>query len=383
MKSPDDVREAIERRLQRSWHQDASSLGSNWPHDVALGQIPTASLNADFAAVQQEVHALRQWAVTNRIEVRDGNRRAHGTTQPVPTHLIVPNIDIAASVCGAEWTRRVSRGRQRATILSNRYPRCMQIESVVRSVDGYTDVDFELLLTVTDWFRSNTVAGLTPRQVPIPGVHAKWLNTHRPVIETLTGDRLDLSDRHPARINFTYLDPDYLASGYRRFDSATVGDVAALSYEPDVVIITENKDTAIHFPPTPGGIAVEGAGFGGSTTAAFDWIVKAPIVAYWGDIDAAGFEILDGFRGAGIQAISILMDLETYRTYALLGTHHLPNGQAIKSRTPKPLAHLSDEERSTYHAVCAPRDGLPPRIEQERIPLEVARRALMAAKRTS
>jgi hypothetical protein len=250
---------------------------------------------------------------------------------------------------------------------------------VARSVDSYTDLDFELLLTVADWFQTNTAVGLTPRQVPIAGVHAKWLNTHRPVIETLLGCPLGLAPRHPARIHFTYLDPGHLASGGRRFDSATVDDTMAPPYRPDVVVITENKDTAIHFPSTPGGIAVEGAGYGGATVAAFNWIVDARAVIYWGDLDAAGFEILDGYRRDGVPAVSILMDLDTYHAYAPWGTFRHPNGQLIETAEPKPLANLTETERAAYHAVCQPPNGLPPRVEQERIPLHVAHQALLAA----
>lgn len=46
-----------------------------------------------------------------------------------------------------------------------------------------------------------------------------------------------------------------------------------------VVIIAENKDTAVHFPPDPGGIAVEGAGFSGVETAgSLPWLAGCPAI---------------------------------------------------------------------------------------------------------
>lgn len=379
MKTIGDIREVIERRLRRTWHVDAAGEATSWPFDVPLGQIPSAALTSEFAAIQQTVRVVRDWAAFHGLTVRDGNRRVHGTTQPLPTHVTVPDLQTAAAVCEAEWVARIARGHERAAALRGRYPACEGVGSVVRSIDSYEDNDFELLLTVADWFRTNTANGLTPRQVPLAGVHAKWLNTHRPVIEVLTGAPLGLASRHPARIHFTYLDPGHLASGGRRFDSATVGDTMGPAYKPEVVVITENKDTAIHFPPTSGGIAVEGVGYGGATIAAFDWLVTAPTVAYWGDLDAAGFEILAGYRRDGVHAVSILMDLDTYRAYAPWGTFHHPNGQPIGTTEPKPLANLTETERATYHAVCHPPAELPPRVEQERIPLPVAHEALCAA----
>lgn len=379
MKTVDDIRNAVERRLDRTWHADAAGEEASWPCDIPLGHVPAAKLATEFARIQQQVRAVRDWSASHGLSVRDGNRRVHGTTQPLPTHVTVPDLHAAAAVCGPQWAERVARGAARAAALRAQHPGCGRVAAVTRSVDNYTDLDFELLLTVAGWFRTNTAAGLTPRQVPIAGVHAKWLNTHRPVIESLIGGLLGLAPRHPARILFTYLDPNHLAAGGRRFDSATVGDTMAPLYRPDVVVITENKDTAIHFPSTPNGIAVEGVGFGGATVAAFNWIVTAPTIVYWGDLDAAGFEILDGYRRDGVTAVSILMDLPTYHAYAPWGTFRHPNGQFIETAEPKQLSNLTPTERAAYHALCQPVHGLPPRIEQERIPLQVAREALLVA----
>ncbi|WP_223884566.1 DUF2220 domain-containing protein [Micromonospora craniellae] len=69
-------------------------------------------------------------------------------------------------------------------------------------------------------------------------------------------------------MHFTYLDPAHLAAGGRRHDSVTIGDRAQPVYQPRVVIISENKDTAIHFPALDGAVSVEGVGRGGRTIAA-------------------------------------------------------------------------------------------------------------------
>jgi len=77
-------------------------------------------------------------------------------------------------------------------------------------------------------------------------------------------------------------------------DSASVGDAVALPYEPQVVVISENKDTAVGFPPGAGGIAVEWVGSGGGTHARFDWIRDAPLAFCWGDMDADGWRSSTG-----------------------------------------------------------------------------------------
>lgn len=377
MKNPADIAAAVRRRLERTWHLDALGNSGNWPYTIKVDPSRIAELSADFPATREQVQIIRDWARANELAIIETNRRVQGTIQPIPTHVTIRDVDVAARLLGDEWRDRLRRGRTRGAALAARYSNSPDVAKVVRLIDRWSEVDFALLQTVADWFMVNSAAGLTPRQVPLPGVHAKWLNTGRPVVELLTGKPLRLAERHPPRIHFTYLDPEHLARGGRRFDSATVGDVVDITYEPGIVIISENKDTAIHFPATAGAIAIEGEGFGGSTAAQFDWIVNAPIIAYWGDIDAEGFEILDGYRRDGVLATSILMDVETLRSFAAWGTDLDKSGKPINLREPKALPTLTHEERAAYVAVCSGAEGLPLRIEQERIPLQVARSAIL------
>jgi hypothetical protein len=41
------------------------------------------------------------------------------------------------------------------------------------------EVDFQMLCTTAIWLRENDPTGMTARQVPVEGVHGKWLNAHR------------------------------------------------------------------------------------------------------------------------------------------------------------------------------------------------------------
>lgn len=75
-----------------------------------------------------------------------------------------------------------------------------------------------------------------------------------------------------------------------------------------------------HFPPVRGGVALEGDGNAVKTLAALKWAREADVLAYWGDIDAEGLEILDRLRDAGLPAVSMLMDTATYERYARYGT---------------------------------------------------------------
>ena len=377
MKSPEQVTTDIRRRLSSRWHTHLAGGETAFPHAFPLGQVSSAEMRADYAAVWQQTRAWQDWAHQHDVQLSYATRMAAGGThQQVPTHATVTSIDHAASIVGGDWPGRLARGHSRLEVLRGSYPDLPDVARVVRSIDTYSELDFELLLTVSQWFAQDPARarGVTPRQVPIPGVHAKWLQAHERAVCWLLGvDDLMLLPNHPCRIHFTYLDPGHRASGGRIHDSATGGDRFTPAYLPQVVVISENKDTAIGFPELPGGISVEGVGRGGKTPASFDWLREAPLVVYWGDMDRDGYEILDGYRADfGRDLDSVLMDEQTYAAYEPFGTDTDKHGAIIKPGNPRLVPWLRPHERAVYEMLTDPQHVGHRRIEQERIPLAVA-----------
>jgi hypothetical protein len=359
---------------------EGSAALATWPHTLALGRPSSADLGAAFGAFIRQVHDWREWAARRPVELREQDRRVSGTAHRIPSHLVVATLDEAAHVAGDPWPALLATARHRAAHVRAHHPTAADPVRALRTSAKLLDVDFDIASRAALWFASRadatpkgqTPAPLTPRQVPIEGVHAKWLNNHQALVRNLAGlDDLHLVAGHPPRIHFTYLDPHHLDGG-RRHDSYSIGDDHfRLPYEPRVVVISENKDTAVGFPSVPGGIAVEGGGTGGGTIAAIPWIHDAPLVIYWGDLDIDGLTILNEFRASGVQAVSILMDLPTYQTYCRYGTNTDKNGDPIKLRPGAAPAHLTPTERELYdHLVTA--DPTVLRVEQERVPLAVA-----------
>lgn len=384
MKRPADIVSDIDRRLVRTWAQalTGESDAEAWPHRFPLSGGSSRAIETDFAAVVSLIDDWRTWARGFNVELVDRSRRVGAVTHSIPSHLVVPSLDEAALICGEKWQGRLRRGRARLTALRQRFPELVGTSSMLRAVDGFEDVDFELLLQAGAWFAENSADGLTPRQVPLEGFHAKWLNTRQHLVALLAGKSdLGLSGNHPSRIHFSYLDPQHLALGGRKHDSASVGDRFVPAYAPEVVIISENKDTAINFPEFPGAISVEGVGKGGGTFASFDWLVHAPVVVYWGDMDADGLEILDGFRAAGVPARSIFMDRSSFDRWERYGTNVDKRGALLTGREPRLVPHLTDEERMLYLDLVGPAWSRVRRIEQERIPLAVARAMVTAVSR--
>jgi hypothetical protein len=385
VKTPAQVVADVGRRLTRTWAVEVTAEVNPaaprpatvpvpaWPHDFPLGEPASSVLAKDFAAVVTEVSAWRAWADDRGLALRFRDRRVLGTAQVLPTHVQVPDLDTAARLCGPPWLQRLVQARGRASVLAHRYPHLVEPARTLAAAVPLGDVDFDLACRAGDWFAGHDASGLTPRQVPIEGLHAKWLNTRRALVRELAGvEDLRLLPDHPARIHFTYLDPSYRASRGRVHDSATVGDPVVLPYRPQVVVISENKDTAIHFPELAGGVSVEGVGRGGRTAAAFSWIATAPAVLYWGDMDVDGLEILDGFRAAGVPATSVLMSCAAFDTWGRFGTNVDQRGRPLESRPPRPVPHLTPDESALYHRLISPGWAGHRRVEQERIPLAVA-----------
>lgn len=378
MKTPRDIETLIDKRLARSWHTAIAGEGSEFPHSFPLGKPTSEQMSKHYSTVLDWTGTWKDWAARHSAELTYENRRGGGgSLQIVPTHVTVSSLDHAARIIGNGWLGKLERARVRMEILRRLSVEGYVAPGVLRTVSDYSGVDFALLYETTEWVKANPggCSGLTPRQVPIPGVHAKWLQSHMAPLLQLTGlETLGLRPPHPSRIHFTYLDDFSKTLGSRKHDSATVGDSFEPLYTPRIVIISENKDTAMYFPDIPKAISVEGAGRGGKTLASFPWIKNAPYVIYWGDIDADGYEILSGYREDFDRDLdSIFMDMSAYKEFSLFGTNTSKAGATLGGR--RCLApRLREEEREVYELLCLEEHHVGPRrIEQERIPLARAK----------
>jgi hypothetical protein len=379
MKTPEQVTAEIRSRLQKRWHLAAAGLDcGDWPFHVALGAPARATLEADFAAAHCWALNWRDWADTRGLRLEWRTRLVLGTTQPLPARLAIPDADHAARVCGQDWPDRLAEARRRLALLSAAFPDANHA-AAVRAAEPLSDTDFALLQDAARWFAANSATGLTPRQVPLPGFHGKWLNKNQALIRALAGtDDLGLIGR-PTRVHFTYLDPGHLARGGRKHESITIGDHAKPAYQPDTILILENKDTAVYFPDVRKGIAVEGEGAKApGTLPRLPWITACPRTVYWGDIDAAGLAIVNDLRTAGIQADTILMDFATYEAYEKYGAWTDDKGRPVPCSPRRQLPALASNEHHLYRLLTDPAWTRVRRVEQERIPLRVAAARLEA-----
>ena len=392
LKSPAELVKRLENAYARRWAREAcrdaaggaaSTAEQAWPLSVALGSPTAAQLQHDFAAVCAQCDELEALAAKLGLEVLSESRRVGVSTQRIPTHVVARDIDALARAVGK--AAHLARARERATRIAREFVSAGPVggdagartSSLLAACDRYVpeDVDFDLACRAATWFSSHESSDMTARQVPLEGFHAKWLDREgrRQVVAALAGlERLELRER-PAIVRFTYLDPAHLAAGGRRHDSHVAGDCDLPAYAPRTVIIVENRDSALWFPQLEGGIAVMGDGGAGiASVAGIPWVRQARQLVYWGDMDAAGLEILSGYRASGLPVRSILMDMPAYERYERFGTSVDKNGHALAPKQPLADPRLQPHELELYLHLVDPAWTRARRIEQERIPLQEA-----------
>lgn len=270
--------------------------------------------------------------------------------------------------------------RARALASSLRSAGAVLTPATLRAVYALGADDVEVLLSAVTWLRENPDASAwTARQLPIPGMHTKWLDTHGALLRDAAGRdvRAEVRSR-PAVLHLTYVDPGHAASGSRRHDAWTTGDTHDIAYRPRIVLVVENRDSRLWFPPVPGTIVVEGGGKAAAALLAnVPWIRAADHIVYWGDIDADGYAILDRLRAALAEptpdgappkpVTSILMGAADLHQYAPHGVNHDRSGRLIKP-SPAILRHLTEAEAIAYDTIATAGPTPFRRIEQEAIP---------------
>ena len=193
------------------------------------------------------------------------------------------------------------------------------------------------------------------------GVDGKWIGAHRRVLLTLLAP-FGITDlglrRSDTRLRLRYLNH---APALSDIEIPLAQAAELFPDAPPRVLIVENKQTFLALPTlsdaTPATIALLGSGTAAQQLHALDWLHRTDIT-YWGDLDAAGFAILNAVRAHFPHTTSLLMDTATVTAYQHLAVPDPGDGSAA-------LTHLTTEEDRAYRLLFTAGRL---RIEQERIP---------------
>lgn len=295
--------------------------------------------------------------------------------QELPERLTLRTADVIARFAGRDVHRDWVRLRDRAATLRERFGEREEVVAALQrragAVDRLTDADFRLLGDVLAWLQQHPSSGYRLRQVPIPGMHTKWLGAHRALVESLsaaiTGEAGLGLVSSPETLRIRILDPAMRPAGLADI-AAPIDQLAVLPIAPRVVVVCENLESVLALPDWEGVIAVHGGGYAVSVHR-LPWALSAHVL-YWGDLDADGFAILHRLRSNGVTAASVLMDEGTLLTHRDLW---VPDPQGVVLRA---LPTLTDAEQAASDRIAA-EGGI--RLEQERLPWPMALDALRGA----
>lgn len=232
------------------------------------------------------------------------------------------------------------------------------------------------LLAVLQWLRLHPRPGLYIRQLELPGVDTKFIESHKKVLTelldmVLAPAQINDSSRgvsgfetrygfraKPAQVRFRLLDSALYLHGLADLQ-VPAEDFARLALSIERVFITENDINGLAFPDVPRALVVFGLGYGLDSLKSAGWLADTAI-HYWGDIDSHGFAMLDQLRSYFPRTRSLLMDRATLLAHdTLWGCESTP--------TRKSLHRLNAEEQALYQDICCDRLAPSLRLEQERI----------------
>jgi hypothetical protein len=250
--------------------------------------------------------------------------------------------------------------------------------------------EWERYLDIIDWMLANPRPNCYLRQVDLPGIHSKFIESNRGVLSQLFDRVLPAETietaftglkgfcrrygfrEKPERIRFRVLDPrlDPLHMKLEEDITLVADTLAALGQTPKNLFITENEMNFLAFPKVKDSWILFGSGYGGSSLRQIPWMNHCNIF-YWGDIDTHGFAILDELRSIFPKARSFLMDPDTLLAH-----------QNLWDIEPKPctrrLSRLTEEEAILYADLQFNKYGKKLRLEQERISFSCLRNCLLA-----
>lgn len=380
--SPADLRIKINRRWDRG-HLLVPPLGEAlFPMRLALRGPQPAELAARYPEVQAWIDALH---ASSRIRLGHGYdldirrkdfRQVGGNDLPVAA--IVPTVADAIAFLGRQeeqvrWQDARELTRKVCPALlpwSDDHPL-----AVVERATTWPH-----LLAVVAWRLAHARPGIHLRQLDLPGIDSKFIETNESILRSLLDAVLPadtvlpvgFAERYgflakPRMLRFRFLDPSTSIAGLRDI-SAPVDQVAGLAMSVRRVVITENEINGLTFPPLTDAVIVSGLGYGIERLSLIPWIARSE-VWYWGDLDTHGFAILDQLRRHLPGAQSLLMDTATLHA-------HRDHWGREPTQTRRMLSRLADHEQEVYQALLDDRWGPQVRLEQERIAFHAVENAI-------
>ena len=330
--------------------------------------------NADTVIFEQEITELMNRSKEKKgygysIEYQSVRTKNHGT-QDIPVSISFLTEQDFVKYINKE--KETSQFKSRLKQILQSFPELKEwIKKFPNKV--IENNDWESLLKVCNYFKSNPIPNLFIRELPIK-VHTKFVETNKGIIkellETIIADYINVDEKDfelrfnlksDITIRFRVLDSTISHNYFSGIDDLCIPTIQFKNLNLPIknVYIVENKKNMLTFPSISESIVIWGEGFGAKIIKDAEWLSTKNIF-YWGDIDAQGFEILSQVRSYYPSAQSFLMDWDTFNQFN-------ENDKGTESKVTATL-NLTKDEYELYNYVKA--NNL--RLEQEKIPHEYA-----------
>lgn len=377
---------ALRAQTQKLWDNGTlladQVLGVHrFPHRLRLQSPSSAEMTVQFDAVRAWAHSLRSGAGHYRLDEREFRHPVLGNNR-LPDAAWLDSAPAAFALIGK--TKDAARFAELSASLAQEQPALLPWLAKRALLALELAPDWPRLLRVVAWLQAHPRPGIYLRQVDVPGVDSKFIESHRSVLMqwldvVLPSEAIDQSatgisqfcQRYGFRDKPLHVRMRLLDEGVRPYGSdilVTQDAFERLDPPVGVVFITENEVNFLAFPPTPDAMVVFGKGFDLRRLQSASWLHQRRVV-YWGDIDTHGFAMLDQLRAYLPHAQSLLMDEATLHAHANHWGHEPQPHQ-------RDLPRLTPPERSVYDLLRDNRLQPGLRLEQERIGFGWVQRAL-------
>jgi len=372
MKSPDQLAEKLARQWESAGLREARLLDEPdaWPISLPIGKPQPAAVRDRIGDVRDHFEAWRN-VKAGEVTWAAANYRSTAEAVHYPSQWVIPDAETWVRAC----VDRVVAAQHRllSGFLSNAAPEFCRL--LIRRRSLWLDrepQDVHRALELALQLQPGHADGIPLRALPIVGNDTKFFERNERLLLAL------LDVRYEGEASRQGLEP-FLGAYSERGHWLLVVDLdgsllpfsqlrlraSELAEKPlpgGQLVIVENETCQHQLPAIRGAVAVLGTGFDLAWTAA-DWL-RERRVAYWGDLDTWGLELLARARKNLPKITPLLMTREVFDA-------HLR--QAVPEKIPAdpvPPPALSRYESELYLHLRRLPEG---RLEQEFLPQSLVR----------
>lgn len=338
---------------------------------VPLGTVTEQHFMKNPKEVRAWVEAWGSWDGAGTVEWITRNWPRMGA-QRLPAKITFASPEAVAHAAGQRENWHLAQIRiEELSAMSPTEP--SGFGRFYETVLGYSPPEWTKLKSCLVYFLANPAGNLYVRQLPIFGVHTKWVKDHETditkLVSKLTGLNGDFHDvcgvrRHAHRVRVRILCPDLRKQMGGLGDiEVPLAELAAWTIRPAKVLVVENLESGIALQDYPGTLAFMGMGNGATALAEIPWLAEVPGV-YWGDLDTWGLLIFSRVAKVLPLLMPVLMDSKTLLAHSELWT--------VEAKPTTEAAELRQAQADLFTGLVGNRWGLQIRLEQERLPWEMA-----------